>query len=249
MTAKTDIRKGWCGPCHVRCGLLVEFEGDRATKVKGDPDNSVNRGAMCQRGRFILEHLYHPDRLKHPLKRAGGRGEGRWSRVTWNQAMDEIARKVTMIRDEFGPEALAFSKGTHRTYGWAIRRFYNLFGSPNVTGANQICMCPTHTVEWSTYGFMARGDIRNANCVVVWGNQPSESRLIPDWTQLVEAKKRGAKIIVVDPRQTREAELADLWLPVRPGTDLALMLGWIKVIIDEGLYDREFVDTWTTGFE
>jgi anaerobic selenocysteine-containing dehydrogenase len=248
MNKQAVIKKGWCGPCHVRCGLLIEFEGDRAVKVKGDPDNPLNRGAICQRGRLILEHLYHNERLNYPLKRTGRRGEGKWTRVTWNQALDEIAKKLTEIKNEFNPEALAFSRGTFRTYSWAINRFYYLFGSPNITGANQICMCPTHTVEWSTYGFIARGDIRNAKCIVVWGYQPSQSRLIPDWIQLVEAKNRGARIIDVDPRRTEEAELADLWLQVRPGTDLALMLGWLKLIIDENLYDKEFVERWTVGF-
>ena len=89
-------------------------------------------------------------------------------------------------------------------------------------------MCPSHTVDWATYGFYARSDIRNAECVVVWGWQPSMSQLIPGWRDLVEAKKRGAKIIVVDPRRTKEAEMADLWLQVRPGTDAALMLLFAK---------------------
>jgi anaerobic selenocysteine-containing dehydrogenase len=162
--------------------------------------------------------------------------------------MDDIAGKLTEIKDKAGPEALAFSRGTYRTYSWSMVRFYNLFGSPNLTGANQICMCPSHTLEWSTYGFIARGDLRNADCVVVWGFQPSKSQLFPGWTQLNEAKNKGAKIIVVDPRRTKEAEMADMWLQVRPGTDLALMLGWLKVIIDENLFDSEFVERWTVGF-
>lgn len=249
MAKQVEVRKGWCGPCHTRCGLLMYFEGDRAVKVEGDPEHPVNRGAICERGRLILEHLYHPDRLNYPFKRIGGRGQGRWQQVTWHQALDEIAKKLTAIKDEAGPEALAFSEGTYRTYGWARRRFYNLFGSPNLTGANQICFCPLHTVEWSTYGFMSRGDVRNTDCVVVWGFQPSESQLIPGWRDLVEAKKRRAKLIVVDPRRTREAELADLWLQVRPGTDLALMMGWLRVIIDENLFDKEFVESWSVGFD
>ena len=249
MSKQVEIRKGWCGPCHMRCGLLVEFKEGRAVSVKGDPDNPMNRGALCQRGQLILEHLYHPDRLNYPLKRIGAKGEGKWQQITWKQALDEVAAKLTGLRDEYGPETLAFSKGTYRTYGWAIERFYNLFGSPNLTGANHICMCPSHTVEWSTYGFMAHGDLHNSNCIVVWGYQPSESRFIPDWIELQAAKKRGAKIIVVDPRCTKDAKLADDWLQVRPGTDLALMLGWLKVIINENLFDKEFVDKWTTGFD
>jgi thiosulfate reductase/polysulfide reductase chain A len=249
MSGNTAIRKGWCGPCHVRCGMLVHFENGRAVKVQGDPENPVNRGALCQRGHLILEHLYHPDRLNFPLKRAGRRGEGKWKQLTWEQAMDEIAGKLGDLRDRYGAETLAFSRGTYRTYGWAMKRFLNLFGSPNMTGANYICMCPSHTVEWSTYGSFSMQDVGNARCIVIWGFQPSQSRIIPDWRDILEAKKRGAKIIVVDPRRTKEAEIADLWLQVRPGTDVALMLGWLKIIVEENLYDRQFVEQWTVGFE
>ncbi len=249
MSKTIEVRKGWCGPCHIRCGMLVRFEDGCAVEVQGDPENPMNRGALCQRGQLILEHLYHPARLNYPLKRVGHRGEGKWQRVTWEQAMDEIAAKLAMLRDRFGAETLALLRGTYRTYGWAMRRFLNLFGSPNMTGPNVICMCPSHTVEWSTYGSFARQDIGNAHCIVVWGFQPSESRIIPDWRELLAAKKRGAKIIVVDPRRTKEAEMADLWMQVRPGTDVAAMLGWLKVIVEENLYDRDFVAKWTVGFE
>ncbi len=249
MAKQVEVRKGWCGPCHTRCGLLVHFEGNRAVKVKGDPENPKNRGAICQRGRLILEHLYHPDRLNYPLKRTASRGEGKWKRVSWNQALDEMAEKLAKIKDKDGPEALAISTGTYRTYDWPRRRFLNLFGSPNLFGSGTICMCPSYTVDWSTYGFYAQGDITNASCVVVWGYQPSQSLVIPRWRDIVNAKKRGAKIIVVDPCQTKEAEMADLWLQVRPGTDLALLLGWLKVIIDEGLFDKAFVEKWAMGFD
>ncbi len=249
MSSNIEIRKGWCGPCHIRCGMLVQFENGRALGVRGDPENPLNRGALCRRGQLILEHLYNPDRLNYPLKRAGRRGEGKWKQITWEQAMDEIAEKLGGLRDRHGAETLAFSRGTYRTYGWAMKRFLNLFGSPNMIGANNICMCPSHTVEWSTYGSFARQDIGNARCIVVWGFQPSQSRLIPDWRVLLAAKSRGAAIIVVDPRRTKEAELADLWLQVRPGTDVAVMLGWLKIIIGENLYDREFVEKWTVGFD
>ncbi len=249
MNTNTDVRKGWCGPCHVRCGILVQFENGHAVGVQGDPENPLNRGALCKRGHLILEHLYNPDRLNYPLKRAGKRGEGKWQQLTWEQAMDEIAEKLGKLRDRYGAETLAFSRGTYRTYGWAMKRFLNLFGSPNMTGANHICMCPSHTVEWSTYGSFARQDVGNAHCIVVWGFQPSESRIIPDWRELLAAKKRGARIMVVDPRRTKEAELADLWLQIRPGTDVAMMLGWLKIIIEEDLFDKEFVEKWTFGFD
>jgi anaerobic selenocysteine-containing dehydrogenase len=249
MSGNTEIKKGWCGPCHVRCGMLVHFENGRAVRVQGDPENPINRGALCGRGRLILEHLYNPARLNFPQKRAGKRGDGKWRQIGWDQAMDEIAEKLGDLRQRHGAETLAFSRGTHRTYGWAMKRFLNLFGTPNMIGANHICMCPSHTVEWSTYGTFARQDMGRAQCIVVWGYQPSQSYPITDWRDLRAAKSRGARIIVVDPRRTSEAELADHWLQVRPGTDVALMLGWLKIIVEEELYDREFVEKWTVGFD
>jgi len=244
-----EVRRGWCGPCHIRCGLLVHFKDGKAVKVEGDPNHPVNRGAMCGRGSLILEHLYHPDRVNFPLKRVGKKGGGKWERISWDQAMDEIASKISKIRETSGAEALSFCGGTYRTYMWASKRFFNIFGSPNLTGPGAICHCSSFAVEAATYGTMAHSDLRNAACIVIWGHTPSESVPIPEWPQVTAAKKRGAKLIVVDPRLTRTAEMADLWLQIRPGTDAALMLGWLKIIVDEGLYDRDFVEKWTVGFD
>ncbi|MEM2104357.1 MAG: molybdopterin-dependent oxidoreductase [Candidatus Bathyarchaeia archaeon] len=243
-----EVRRGWCGPCHTRCGLLVYFEGGKAVKVVGDPRHPVNRGAICSRGRLILEHLYHPDRVNFPLKKIGERGRGKWERISWSEALDGIAAKIKEIKAKFGAESIVFCGGTYRTYSWASKRFFNLLGSPNTTGPGAICHCPSVSIESATYGSMAHSDIRNAACIVLWGHSPSESVPIPEWNEIVAAKNRGAKLIVVDPRLTREAKMADLWLQIRPGTDAALMLSWIKIIIDEGLYDREFVEKWTVGF-
>jgi anaerobic selenocysteine-containing dehydrogenase len=204
---------------------------------------------MCSRGQLILEHLYHPDRVNFPLKRAGGKGEGKWQRISWDQALDEIASKIGDIKSSFGAESLSFCGGTYRTYMWASKRFFNLLGSPNLTGPGAICHCSSFAVESATYGTMAHSDLRNANSIVVWGHTPSESVPIPEWQQIVAAKRKGAKLIVVDPRFTKTAKLADLWLQIRPGTDAALMLGWLKIIIDEELYDRDFVEKWTVGFD
>src|SRR3989304_4071008 len=116
----TEVRRGWCGPCHTRGGLLVDFEGGQAVKVRGDPQHPVNRGAMCARGRLILDHLYHPDRLNYPLKRAGERGSGHWQRITWEQALDEMGERLGELRERYGAETLAYSHGTHPTYDWPL---------------------------------------------------------------------------------------------------------------------------------
>ncbi len=245
-----EIRRSYCGLCHPRCGTLLHVENGKVVKITGDPDHPITRGALCERGRLMLDHIYHPDRLNHPLKRVGARGEGRWERISWEQALDEVAEKLARLRDEYGPETLAFTHGTKRTYHWDCRRFFNLFGSPNTCGVNTICMCPSYATEYATYGGMVMGsEAAAANCIVLWGCNASNSNPVGMYPQIVHARKNGAKLIVVDPRRTREAEKADLWLQVRPGTDLALMLGWIRYIIENDLYDKAFVENWTVGFE
>ncbi|MEW6267552.1 MAG: molybdopterin-dependent oxidoreductase [Thermodesulfobacteriota bacterium] len=244
-----EIRRTYCGLCHPRCGLRLEMENGRAVRVTGDPEHPISRGRICARGRLMLDHLYHPDRLNYPLKRQGERGSGQWQRLTWEQALDEVAGKLADLREKHGPETLAFTHGTKRTLHWDGRRFFNLFGSPNICGANNICMCPSQAVEFATYGGFVNGDLRQTRCVVVWGQAPSQSNPILLYPGILEAQKNGAKLIVVDPRRTAEAEKADLWLPIRPGTDLALMLGWLKIIIEENLHDLEFIEKWTQGFE
>jgi len=244
-----ETRRTFCGLCHPRCGARLVIEDGRATRVEGDPDHPISRGQLCGRGRLLVDHLYHPARLNYPLKRAGERGANQWQRLSWDQALDEVAERLASLRDQYGPETLAFTHGTHRTYHWDGRRFFNLFGSPNLCGANNVCMCPTQAVEYATYGGFVSGDMRQTKCVVVWGKAPSESDPILGFPEIVAAKKSGAKLIVVDPRRTREAELANLWLPIRPGTDVALMLGWLRLMIEQGWYDRDFVERWTVGFE
>ena len=244
-----EIRRSYCGLCHPRCGTLLHFENDRVVKVTGDPNHPVTKGVVCPRARLMPEHLYHQDRLNYPLKRIGEKGSGKWQRLTWEQALDEVAEKLAALRDKYGAETLAFTHGTKRTYHWDQRRFFNLFGSPNTCGANNICMCPSYATEYATYGGMVWSEIMGAKCIVIWGKGPSNSEPTGTYAKMKRARKQGAKLIVIDPRRTKEAKLADFWLQIRPGTDVALMLGWIRLILEEGLFDREFVEKWTTGFE
>ncbi len=244
----TETRATWCGLCHARCGLELEVEDGRAVALRGDRAHPTNAGRTCERGRLLLEHLYHPDRLNHPLKRVGARGSGQWERVTWEQALDDVAARLGALRQEHGAETLAFTRGTYRTYHWDARRFMNLFGSPNITGANPICHCPSVCVESALMGGFVHGDLAHCACLVIWGSGRSVSSRVTDWHAIKAAQKRGARTIVVDPRRTTEAERADIWLPLRPGTDLALMLAWIHVICEEDLVDHDFVDHHTDGF-
>ena len=163
--------------------------------------------------------------------------------------MDEVAEKLAGLKEQYGAETLTFTHGTKRTYDWDCRRFFNLFGSPNTCGAANICFCPSYATEYATYGGVSSDEVSETRCIVLWGCNASQSSPIGLYPQLVKARKKGAKLIVIDPRKIKEAEMADLWLQIRPGTDLAMMLGWIRLIITERLYDHDFVAKWTIGFE
>ncbi|MGI9952695.1 molybdopterin-dependent oxidoreductase [Moorellaceae bacterium AZ2] len=245
-----ELKKAACFFCHMNCGMLVKVVDGRPVAVYGDPDHPFNQGAQCPRGASALDHLYHPNRLNYPLKRVGARGEGRWERISWEQAIEEIGAKLQELRQKYGPESVASAGGTNRTDDWARRRFFNLFGSPNVTHTAPVCWIPNFLVETAMYGWSAfDSEVMGSRCVIVWGHNPAASYL-PEMRGLLEARQNnGTKIIVVDPRLSETAAKADLWLPIRPGTDVALALGFLNVVINEELYDHDFVENWTVGFE
>jgi anaerobic selenocysteine-containing dehydrogenase len=196
--------------------------------------------------------FYHPDRLNFPLRRVGEKGSNKWERITWDQAFDEITEKLLEIKRVYGPEAVANTAGTSRTYEELRFRFLNLFGSPNWIGVDQICHGNSAMIGMMMYGWfpywMNVEKLENAQCFVLVGRNPPPTHQTI-WEAFLDAKKRGAKLIVVDPRRTKSAANADLWLQIRPGTDAALLLSMIQVIIEEDLYDHEFVEKWCHGFE
>lgn len=247
-----EVKRVACGHCPVQCGLLVYVEDNKVLKIEGDRDHPITQGFICIKGIEAKEYPDHPERLNYPLKRVGERGEGLWKRISWEEAMDEIAEKIRHIRDKFGPEALVHSAGTYHGPDCGIGiRFLNLFGSPNLAEIGIACAGPAMEAEALTYGFGPTMGIPvpgKTKCIVLWGRHPSASAP-PSWKAMLSCKEKGAKLIVIDPRLTEEAKKADIWLQLRPGSDGALAMGWLKIIIDEGLYDREFVEEWTIGFD
>lgn len=240
--------------CHGGCGVLVHVKEDKVVKVVGDPESPLNKGKMCPKGLASIEHLYHPDRLKYPLKRAGKRGEGKWERISWDEALDSIAENITAIKEKYGIEAVAVGTGTGRHHFRHVSRFAHAMGTPNwcEPGLAQ-CFIPRIHASVMTYGGLPvcdyYGDV-NPACVLVWGHNPVVSG--PDGEIQFRAKeclKKGTSLIVVDPRRTSLAEQADIWLQLRPGTDDALALAMLNVIINENIYDKEFVVEWTVGFD
>ncbi|MDR1713576.1 MAG: molybdopterin-dependent oxidoreductase, partial [Coriobacteriales bacterium] len=244
-----EVRKSMCYFCHTNCGVLAYVKDGEVVAIKGDPAHPVNRGGLCCRGNIALKHLDHPDRINYPLKRKGERGANQWEQISWDQALDEIAERLAAIRDESGPEAVASAGGTLRTDDWARRRFMNIFGSPNGFHNALLCWIPTFMIEAAVSGWSPfNSDMSNSRIAVIWGANPGAATL-PSMRGLSDLKARGLKIIVIDPRFTETVAHADLWLPIRPGADLALALAWLNVIINEKLYDQEFVRDWCVGFE
>ncbi|MBW1800963.1 MAG: molybdopterin-dependent oxidoreductase [Deltaproteobacteria bacterium] len=244
------IVRSTCGLCGIGCGVLVHIRDQKVAKIEGDPLSPLSKGALCPRGAASLEYLYHPDRPKHPLKRAGGRGEGKWIEISWDDALDEIADNFKKTRDRYGPESVAFAvgmaKGLQDSY---ISRFANVFGSPNVAWQGHVCFVPRMLSSKLTYGFYAIVDYDSTpGCVIVWGKNMANT-LHHAHKRLLSAIGKGTKLIVVDPREIDLTERSDLWLQPRPGTDLALALSMMHVIIGENLFDSNFVENYTVGFE
>ncbi len=246
------IIKTYCARMdHGGCGILAHVENGKITKIEGDPDSPLNRGTICAKGLAQVEKLNHPDRLKYPLKRTGERGEGKWERISWDEALETIAGKIKETIERDGPRAISFAQGAPKGLEYfLLMRLANLLNVPNISTPGHVCHMPRETASILTCGFFPVPDYDHPPaCVAVWGSdlfQTNEEGVIG--SQLRRAVDRGAKLIVIDPRKTGIASKADLWLQPKPGTDLALALGIMKAIVDEDLYEKAFVEDWTKGF-
>ncbi|MCX6649178.1 MAG: molybdopterin-dependent oxidoreductase [Candidatus Bathyarchaeota archaeon] len=254
------IRRNVCQVCYCDCGMLTYMKGGRVIKVEGDPDNPHNRGVLCAQGRSARQMLYNPDRLRYPMKRVGKRGGGEWERITWDEALDTIAGKLLEVKKKYGPEALAFVKGpTRQMIEQVFQRFCYAYGTPNYSGNWSYCVGPKMIGYTYTYGktpqgipYMPWSDFKNSKYIMLFGTNPALSfihrypRIMSD---ILDAKEAGAKLVVVDPRFTETASKADIYVPIKPGTDAALLLAMIRTIINEELHDDGFVKKYTIGFE
>ncbi len=251
MKPETDTnRYVVCTICDIACQLRAETRDGRLTKILPH-DNPLLSRHICFKGTSAPKIHNHPDRLRVPLKRVGERGEDRWEEISYQRAMDEIADRLAAVVERHGPEALAVSTSgwnTAVTHG-ADRRFMNLLGSPNWISGVAMCNGNTAAVNKLTYGWHPFPDFVNTKCIVLFGHNPRRHSWAPIHNLIEVAQAQGAKLIVLDPRVSDQAEKSDLHLRLRSGTDAAMCLGWVKVIIDEGLYDRQFVDEWCIGFD
>jgi anaerobic selenocysteine-containing dehydrogenase len=252
--------------CHGNCGQKLYVKNGKLIKVEGDERHPWNQGRACPRVLALTQYMYHPDRILYPLKRSGERGEGKFQRISWDEAFDTIEARLKDIREKYGAESVLFCQGTGRDIGGPISFLAYNYGSPNWVQlglSGQSCYTPRLGAMKAT-----TGDFQVLDCsqfsekryddpewelpkvIIVWGQNPPPT--CPDgffghW--VVDCMKRGSKLIVIDPRITWMASRADYHLQLRPGTDGALALCMLNVIINEELYDREFVEKWTFGFD
>ena len=248
LATNLKVVKTACRMCNVNCGINVYVRDGKIVKVKGMPEHPLNHGVICPKGLTIKEYVYSPDRLKHPMKK---KEDGTWERISWDEALDIIASKLKEIREMYGARAVSIYTGEGIGYQerkWLAQRFCDVYGTPNFTHDSSVCWAAGAMGCFLTYGRMTFPDYKNANCIVIWGSAPSASKP-HDVKLLLKAKERGAKLITIDPRSTYFSKRADFHARIRPGTDCALALGMMNVIISEGLYDREFVEKWTAGFD
>ena len=256
---------GLCGVCDAGCGVDVFFKAGRIERLRPRQDHP--RGIVCTRGTRAAEIVHAPDRLLYPQRRVGARGEGRFERISWDQAYDHIVERLRAIAAAHGPEALAvytgrgnFEFGLNETFApegpaeSSANAVLFPFGSPNATGVGSLC--------YVAYGMIApravfgevmhdvSDDVEQADLVFVWGANPAMASPPEDLLRLKAAQARGARVVVIDHRRSETARaLRAQWVGVRPGTDGALALGLIHVLLAEGLEDREFVARWVHGFE
>ncbi len=244
-----------CQGCHSECGVLVHVDDGKVTRIKSDPYHPSSRGYICVKGTHYEDFTYHPDRLKYPLKRAGQKGEGKWERISWDQALAEIAAALTGIKEKYGVNAIGTFHGTApRESLFSCRFLASALGTPNVANTDlHICFAPSMVAEIATVGngvMQEEGpDYVSSKCILVCGGNPLVSHP-PRGRDLLEGvKKNKAKLIVIDPRRTPLAAQANMWLQIRPGTDVALILGMLHTIISEELFDKAFVERYCHGFD
>jgi anaerobic selenocysteine-containing dehydrogenase len=243
-----------CKSCHGGCGVLATVENGRLIHLEGDPE-SPTWGTMCAKGLASIQETYNPNRIMHPLQRKGERGGGEWDRTSWDEALETISEKMKEAIAQHGASSVAVCQGTGRGYNRYTFRFARSIGTPNVGVPADFCYGPRLAV----FGMMVGGRLycdyhgwggEYPKTQVSWGKQLEITNADGEMAAwFLDSLDRAEHLILVDPRATALAGRADLWLKVRPGTDAALALGMLNVIINEGLYDQDFVENWTYGFD
>jgi anaerobic selenocysteine-containing dehydrogenase len=246
------VKDSICYMCGESCRIKVHVRDGTAVGIDMANDRIAD---ICPRWKAQLDFVYHPERITYPLRRTGERGEGSFARITWDEALDTVVDGLQKIKAEHGPESVVFYISYVKEPRPYFHRLTHLFGSPNYCTESSNCYLATMIAATLNYGDGYGGfcgqsiDLEpESKCLILWSSSIANSAA-RWWNDLLALKQRGLKLIVIDPRRTRVASMADVFLQLRPGTDGALALGMMNVIIAGGLYDREFVSQWTSGFD
>ena len=236
-----------CTLCYHSCGTSVTVEDGKAVKIKGLSSHPINQGRLCPKGANALDVIYSPDRVKTPLKRTGTGFE----EISWEQALDEIAEKLLRLKKDHGPEVCGFFCGSigveNLEMSTLVHQLRSGYGSPNFFSVESICYRMRIRTRQLTFGRYPTEE-PDSNLYILWGHNPDQSDF-PLKFSISRNRKKGAKLVVIDPKKIKMADQADMYLCIRPGTDGALALAMMNVIINESLYDKEFVEKYTSGFD
>lgn len=246
-----EVKRTFCSICEplFHCGLNAYVKDNEVVKVEGIPGYPMSNGMLCPKGLSTRQYMYRKDRLKTPLRRIGSRGSGEFERISWEEAYAEIGRRLPEIKRLYGAESAVFFCGYPKWYRSFLQRLAHDFGSPNFGTESSTCHMSTVEAWKDMTGKFSVNDTAHSATYILWASNPFYSKYV-QVAGLYERKKRGMKIVVIDPRITPSAsKLADIHLQIKPGTDGALALGMAKIIIDHDWIDHEFVKNHTYGFE
>ena len=252
-TGEVTTTYNYCDMCPWKCGIAVQSVDGKVLKVDGNVNDPKSRGMLCGRGQGGVSFMYDPDRLQSPMIRTGERGEGKFREVTWEEALDYTAEKILAIKEQYGPESLAIFGHTTGDF-WFTDYFAQAWGTPNAgKPSSSLCLSPRDEACNLTLGYPVGAhepmDWDEIECVAFIGSHVGEDSRNTVMQDFIDARDRGAQIIVVDPRFSTAAAKADYWLPIKPGTDTALLLAWVNVLIEENLFDREYIDQYAVGYD
>lgn len=245
-----EVRKSICTICDpmTQCCLDLFVKDGEIIRVEGSKEAPHSHGTLCAKGAATRQYVYSEERVKTPLRRVGERGEGAFERISWDEALDEIADRLNAIKAEHGAESVIFFAGYPKHFRAFLQRLSIDFGSPNYCTESSTCSTATIMAQKLTYGAPAAADMKTSRCCMLWACNPAAAKTL-NMKSINRRRAEGMKLVVVDPRVTYMASRCDIHLQLRPGTDGALALAMANVIISESLYDRAFVAEWTHGFD
>ncbi len=243
-----------CEMCFWRCPIVAKVKDGKIIKIEGNPKSPVNGRRICARGNSGVQLVYDADRVKTPLKRVGARGEGKWAKISWDEALGEIAHNMETVKKKYGPHALAYFD--HGASAEFMRGIFKAMGTENYTSEPAFFQCvgPAALAYLETVGYVTTGtrqynDMANSKAMLLVASHIGENVHVSHVREFISGLQSGSKLVVVDPRFSVAANKADIYLPIRPGTDTALILAWINYVIQNNLYDKKFVANNCDGFD